>query len=193
MRRCGRENPAVVPCHRPQTHTPTRSRLWVVGRPSSLVILALALAACGEYPGVPHPLAGQLTPAAGAPAVGVGQVAPAAVPGAAAPPAQPAAGAAAAQPVASGGPVQVQLKDFTLDPNQVSVRAGPVRFQLLNRGRYTHDFRIRGSGFEQKAPLIGAGRDLAWEVTLTPGEYEIACPVSDHAERGMTGKLVVVR
>lgn len=94
--------------------------------------------------------------------------------------------------MAASGSAQVQLKDFVLEPNQLTVRAGPVRFQLQNRGRYTHDFRIRGSGFEQKSPLIGAGRELTWEVMLAPGDYEIACPVSDHADRGMRGTLVVV-
>jgi uncharacterized cupredoxin-like copper-binding protein len=85
------------------------------------------------------------------------------------------------------------LHDFRLEPDEVSVRAGTITFVLSNEGRYTHDFRVKGLGTDEKAPKVGRGRNLEWRITLDPGTYSISCPISNHADRGMVGTLTVVQ
>ncbi|MBI4213558.1 MAG: cupredoxin domain-containing protein [Chloroflexi bacterium] len=153
-----------------------------------LLGLALVLTAC-EYPGIPHPLAEELR---------VSQPG-AAIRRAAAGEREPGSGTSRflAATVDSAavlqGRVEITLRDFSLNPNTVTVLAGPTTFVLKNEGRYTHDFRIQGGGADETAPKVGAGRTGEWTVTLAPGEYRISCPISNHDERGMEGKMVVAR
>ncbi len=142
-----------------------------------LAALTVTLVAC-EYPGVPHPLASQPD--------GVFQPTP--TPDVPEPTATPQDG----EPDAQEGPVNIVLKDFNLEPDQITVKAGTVTFILTNGGRYTHDFRVDGQGVDEKAPKVAVGRERRWEITLEPGEYRISCPISNHDERGMVGTLVVV-
>lgn len=147
----------------------------------SLVVLAALALAC-EYPGVPHPLGTVDTGPAGF-AMPVGSAPESA---AQASPAAGSAGDGAATLAAT-----IKFKDFQLDPDSVTVLVGKVRFTLVNEGRYTHDFRIEGNGVDDRSPRIGASRTLEWGYELKPGEYRISCPISNHADRGMTGTLVV--
>ncbi len=142
-----------------------------------LAVLTTMFTGC-EYPGIPHPLANQ----AG------GEFQPTPTPDVPGPAATPQDG----KPAAQEGPVNIVLKDFSLDPDQFTVRAGKVTFVLTNGGRYTHDFRVDGQGVDKKAPKVAVGRERRWEITLEPGEYRISCPISNHDERGMLGTLVVV-
>lgn len=88
--------------------------------------------------------------------------------------------------------MDISLKDFRLDPERLSVKAGTATFVLKNDGRFTHDFRVEGQGIDEKAPKVGQGRTFEWQVTLAPGTYSISCPISNHADRGMVGTLTVV-
>ena len=157
-----------------------QSRSKVVVLASILVVLAVMLAAC-EYPGVPHPRAGQAT----------GESQPTPSPKVSEPPASPNE-EAPPESSTQEGPVEITLKDFKLEPDQVTVKAGKVTFVLRNEGRYTHDFRVEGQGVDEKAPKVPVSREFRWEITLEPGEYRISCPISNHDERGMVGTLVVV-
>ena len=148
----------------------------VISIKAVIVTLLLVTLACGEAPGVPRQFAGSdgsgvlLPPSSsgGALSTGGGQV-------------------------AAGNSVQIELKDFELSPADILVSAGEVTFTLVNAGRYTHDFRIEGEGFDEKSPRVGVGRTSEWSVTLAPGEYVITCPISNHSERGMIGTLTVVQ
>ncbi len=153
--------------------------LGPVARAILLAACLVVTAAC-EHPGVPHALAtaDHDADALSLFADAVGGFATAGSGGV-------AGGAAEAT-------ATVHFKDFQLDPNGVKVTAGTVRFTLKNEGRYTHDFRIEGNGIDDKSPRIGAGRTIEWSIALQVGEYKISCPISNHADRGMTGTLVVV-
>ncbi len=156
-------------------------RPWsVIVLASILMALAVMLAAC-EYPGVPHPQAGQAD----------GELRPAPSPNV------PEASASSNEGVSPEsaileGLVEISLKDFKLEPDQITIKAGKITFVLINGGRYTHDFRVEGQGVDEKAPRVAAGREFRWELTLEPGEYHVSCPISNHDERGMVGTLVVV-
>lgn len=151
-----------------------------------LLGLALWLAAC-EYPGVAHPLAAAAQAESG-PRLSPAQqaVLPAGTGEGRARPGEAQVGAPAQSTV------HIAQKDFELDPDNVTAKAGTVTFVLRNEGRYTHDFRVEGQGIDEKGPKVGSGRSLEWQIALKPGEYRISCPVSNHADRGMVGSLTVV-
>ncbi|MBI4277138.1 MAG: cupredoxin domain-containing protein [Armatimonadetes bacterium] len=142
------------------------------------------LAGC-EYPGVPRNVEGEL------PAWFAGE-GPRAAPGAPASSPPPPGGPPPAQalPVQTG-PVEIAFVEYELKPSRLAVRPGTITFILKNEGRFTHDFQVQGSGVDVKTPKFAPETTLRTQVTLKPGEYRISCPLSNHAERGMVGTLIV--
>ncbi len=162
-----------------------------------LFLFGLTFTGC-EAPGVPHPLAGSAnlaaplehedeTPVIPTPTPDV--VVPTSVNDAVAP--DPAEDPAEDPEIVAENRVELSLKDFVLNPDTLTARAGAITFVLTNEGRYTHDFRVDGNGVDKKAPKVGRGRSREWEITLGPGTYAISCPISNHADRGMVGTLTV--
>lgn len=159
-----------------------------VGRRAAIRVAAVALlmsvfglVAC-EYPGVPHPRAVQagVLPVDSNPTAELPADAPV------------DDGEAGHEPGDATRTPKVSLKDFSLDPDTLIVKAGEVTFTLTNEGRYTHDFRVEGQDIDERAPKVGRRRTSEWTVTLVPGIYQISCPISNHADRGMVGSLTVV-
>ncbi len=98
--------------------------------------------------------------------------------------------------VIRGTEVEINEREYKLEPNQIRIEVkslpATITFVLHNQGRFSHDFEVKGHGIDAKAPKFGPGRTQEFEVTFgEPGEYEILCPLSNHAERGMRGTLVV--
>ena len=159
--------------------------LWLGGLGSGFLLGAR------EHPGIPSPLAARGETSAAAPETSSG----AATGPAAETEAPPTTAAGGQETEDTGGPPStfgIVEKDFKLVPNDVTVKAGAVTFVLKNEGRYTHDFRVNGQGIDKKAPRIGAGHTYEFHIDLKPGTYQISCPISNHAKRGMTGTLTVV-
>lgn len=150
-----------------------------------LLLIAVLLTAC-EYPGVQHPLA-VVAEAEKGPTAALAPRTPQSSQSTQAPQPKDGTGSTVLQ-----GRVGVTQKDFKLEPDSLTVKAGAVTFVLKNEGRYTHDFRVEGPGVDQKAPKVGSGRTLEWKITLKPETYRISCPVSNHADRGMVGALTIV-
>ncbi len=157
-----------------------------------LALAALILAGC-EYPGVPRNVEGELPawfagerpqPASAPPAL---SPTPPGGQGASAPAGQPPAQAV----VVRTGPVEIAFVEYELKPNRIMVRPGAVAFVLKNQGRFTHDFNIQGSAIDFKTPKFSPETTLRVQVALKEGEYKISCPLSNHAERGMVGTLIV--
>lgn len=70
---------------------------------------------------------------------------------------------------------------------------GRIRFFLENKGTLAHNFQVRhpdGTNI-QKTKNVGARKTGELVIDLAPGNYLIACPVSDHDKRGMLRPLVV--
>ncbi|MEE9324824.1 MAG: cupredoxin domain-containing protein, partial [Dehalococcoidia bacterium] len=127
-----------------------------------LALFVFLMTAC-EAPGIPHPLAAQTqnnTPVALTPE----------------PSPEPSP---TEEPEPLQDTVQMSLKDFFLDPDEVTAKAGTITFVLKNEGRFTHDFRVEGQGIDEKAPKVGRGRTREWQITLEPGIYDISCPISN--------------
>ena len=92
--------------------------------------------------------------------------------------------------------ISVQVESFFFKPSRIQVVAGiPVRMTLKS-GAFIipHNFSIHapdaGIDINQN---IGHGKTVVVEFTPTkPGEYPFYCAKDSHAEKGMTGTLVVV-
>jgi hypothetical protein len=81
--------------------------------------------------------------------------------------------------------VRVDLSEWEITmPDDLP--AGPTAFEVTNNGLFTHSFRIEGQGLErQLGALLRPGASGVLEVNLDPGQYEVYCPVSNHAQLGM--------
>ncbi len=104
------------------------------------------------------------------------------------------AGCGASQPVAhaKGGRIAVALDDFLFDPQTISARSGPLTFELHNRGRLAHSFRLRRAGKPvAQVPSLQPGESRTVTLRLKPGNYRIFCALANHEQLGMYGTLTV--
>lgn len=94
---------------------------------------------------------------------------------------------------AQGTTITIDLKDFSLDPPAVSIpSAGTYTINGVNMGGTSHAIAIEGHGIDQDGATVDPGGTSTVTVDITEsGEYEIYCPVGDHAERGMKGTLTL--
>ena len=104
------------------------------------------------------------------------------------------AGCGAGEPTASvrGGRVQIALDDFLIRPQNLTAPAGRVTFAVSNRGRLVHSFHVQLPDRQPvKIRALHPGGSQTATADLAPGEYRLVCLESNHAELGMTGRLVV--
>lgn len=104
-----------------------------------------------------------------------------------------AAALLAAPVAAQAQPVAVTLTEFKIAMARDTVSAGPVTFKIKNAGTTTHSFYVMGGKIDKGSADIPAGQEASLTLTLTPGTYEVFCPMSDetHKKAGMTHHLVV--
>jgi plastocyanin len=155
---------AAVGSPRPGRH----ARLWV-----AIAGLAIVAAACGSgatTPGFTYAPASQPASSSNPPA------------------------ASSSPPSAAGSTVALSLKEYSITPLTVTVKAGtPVVFEARNDGTISHALVISGNGVSL------ATKDLAFQpgttepiaVTLAAGSYTFICPVDSHAAQGMQGTITV--
>ena len=102
----------------------------------------------------------------------------------------------------------IELKDFSIAPNALTVPAGSeIQIKVANHGSMVHNFYILKYGAD--VGDMFDEEDIAsayWEVevqpddtltsTLTtpdqPGTYQIVCGIPGHLQSGMVGTLEVV-
>lgn len=87
--------------------------------------------------------------------------------------------------------VRAMLVDGKIDLERSTVDAGTVKFMVKNDGTRVHALAIEGEDIDQSTDELQPGETATFEVTLTPGEYEVYCPVPGHREAGMTTTLTV--
>lgn len=112
----------------------------------------------------------------------------------------------------SGGPstkLTVELSDFAITPNQLSVPAGAeIQIKVVNNGTVEHNFYIMqygvdvGDMFDEEDIAnayweVDAQPDESVELSFTapdqPGIYQIVCGMPGHLQAGMVGTLEVVK
>jgi uncharacterized cupredoxin-like copper-binding protein len=96
--------------------------------------------------------------------------------------------------VAAAQGVTVTLAEWKITLSRDTVRAGAVTFHMTNNGSMNHEFYVRGPGVAKGTHEIPKDESASLTVTLTPGTYEVYCPLADgtHKLAGMTKTLVVV-
>jgi uncharacterized cupredoxin-like copper-binding protein len=95
-------------------------------------------------------------------------------------------------PAESGGAgTKVSLTEFKITPKDGTATAGKVSFDVSNDGQVPHALEIEGNGVEEETDILQGGDKATLEVDLKAGEYEWYCPVGNHRQQGMEGKLTV--
>jgi len=97
------------------------------------------------------------------------------------------AGGALAAPAHKTATITVTASEFKFKLSSSSAKAGSITFNVVNKGKLGHDFKIGG----KKTPLIAPGKSAKLTVTLKAGSYPYLCTVPGHAAAGMKGTLKV--
>lgn len=100
-----------------------------------------------------------------------------------------------------GRELRVELDEFRIVPEDVSVAPGRLRIVATNVGRLTHNLHVvKENEDDREAPptdLGGTGTAQPGETAtftfenLEPGEYRIVCTISNHDDLGQYGELIV--
>jgi plastocyanin len=76
------------------------------------------------------------------------------------------------------------------DQATATAKAGTVTVKFDNPSSVPHAVEIEGNGVEKAGDVVTSS-DTSFSVDLKPGEYTYYCPVGDHRDAGMEGKLTV--
>ncbi len=88
--------------------------------------------------------------------------------------------------------IQVKETEFALEPAEITLdKPGTYVFKAVNSGDTVHALEVEGEGIEEETEKIEPGQSAKLKVKLKAGTYELYCPVDDHAEEGMEGKLII--
>ncbi len=105
-------------------------------------------------------------------------------------------GTSTAPPKPSGpvvAKVRVRETEFELDPANPRIpKAGVVQFDVTNAGEVPHALEVEGPKGEVETETIAPGRKATLKADLSkPGTYVWYCPVGDHEQEGMKGRIKV--
>jgi hypothetical protein len=85
------------------------------------------------------------------------------------------------------------LSEWKIELSRQRLTSGPVVITVENAGSIPHQLEIEGNGIEQRTELIQPGSSGTLRLNLTPGSYEVYCPVGNdsHKKLGMETHLSV--
>lgn len=86
----------------------------------------------------------------------------------------------------------VSLVEFMLRVGRSRVpQAGLIAFEATNDGTVRHALAVDAPAGRVSTGPLRPGERATFSVRLPPGTYKWYCPVADHEERGMVGRLRV--
>ena len=86
----------------------------------------------------------------------------------------------------------VSLVDYVLQAERSRVaRSGLIAFEATNDGTVRHALAVDAPTGRVSTRALRPGERATFSVRLPPGRYKWYCPVADHEERGMAGRLRV--
>ena len=92
----------------------------------------------------------------------------------------------------AGTPLRLEATEFEFSPAEVTVERGEHEFQIVNRGEVEHALEIHTPGGEVESDRVAPGRSATVTANLSEtGTYDLYCPVGDHRQRGMEGRVTV--
>jgi uncharacterized cupredoxin-like copper-binding protein len=83
--------------------------------------------------------------------------------------------------------VTVTASDFKFVLSKKIVPRGTVTFVVTNKGKTTHDFKIKG----KKTAFLPPGKSATLKVVFPKGKFPYLCTIPGHAALGMKGVLTV--
>ena len=87
---------------------------------------------------------------------------------------------------------RVSLVDYALDVEHARVRrAGRISFEATNDGTVRHALAVDAPTGTVSTDPLRPGRRATFSLRLPAGTYRWYCPVADHEDRGMVGRLRV--
>lgn len=98
--------------------------------------------------------------------------------------------------------LRIKLDEYRIIPQNVSVKAGRMKFAARNMGRLTHNVVVQLVPEKFAAKPIEIGRTQTMQpqeegepikLQLTPGEYRLVCTIANHDDLGQFGTLRVRR
>jgi uncharacterized cupredoxin-like copper-binding protein len=100
---------------------------------------------------------------------------------------------AAAPSKQAAATVKISETDFKLDPANPKVdKAGTVEFRVSNDGKTVHALEVEGPKGEVETENLSPGKSATLKADLSePGSYTMYCPVGNHRQQGMEGKVTV--
>ena len=102
------------------------------------------------------------------------------------------AGPAATVDARAVATAEVSLVDYALDVRDPRVpRAGLIAFAATNDGLVRHALAVDGPAGTARTPALRLGERRVFTVRLPPGTYKWYCPIADHEQRGMVGRVRV--
>jgi len=136
-------------------------------------LMLVALAACGGGSATQKPATSAPAAASGAPLASAGA---------------PASAAAATNAT------PITVKDFTLDPKDVTVK-GVVSLAVTNAGPTIHNISIRDASGTVVAATkdLGSGQSEVLSVDIPAGSYVLFCSLPGHESLGIKGTLTVTK
>lgn len=94
---------------------------------------------------------------------------------------------------AGGETVNVQLEEYMIQM-PMAITEGEITFVTRNGGAERHGLALRGNNFHRSlADELGPGEGATSTLRLSPGTYEVYCPVADHEAIGMSRRITVTR
>src|SRR5215204_2130814 len=88
--------------------------------------------------------------------------------------------------------IEVKETEFTLKPAEITLeKPGTYLFKAVNSGGTVHALEVEGQGIEEETEEIQPAQSAELKVKLKAGTYELYCPVDEHKEEGMEGKVIV--
>jgi hypothetical protein len=90
------------------------------------------------------------------------------------------------------GQMAIVLDDFRFIPQRIAAPRGRLTFELRNRGRLAHTFRLRFEGRPVvEVPSLLPRERATRTVRLPRGNYRMFCALANHEELGMYGTFTV--
>jgi plastocyanin len=89
--------------------------------------------------------------------------------------------------------IKLKMTDFALDPQDPQVaEPGIVLIEATNAGKSPHAIEVEGPDGEAETPTLAPGKKANLKVNLDKdGSYVWYCPVGNHKDMGMEGKITV--
>ena len=89
--------------------------------------------------------------------------------------------------------IEISARDFSFAPANPRVkRPGTVTFRLTNDGQVPHALEVEGPQREAETEVIQPGQSASVKANLgESGSFVIYCPVGNHRQMGMEGRVQV--